>query len=309
MRERSDFAPNGECPLDYSELMKELNALTEEYPFAEMLYLGNSILGRSIPMLKLGHGRGEVLFVGAHHGMEWLTSALLLRFLRELCRYAADERCFGGTSVQLLLSARTLYILPMLNPDGVDYQIHGVSDDNPLRDRLLEMNGGSHDFSHWQANARGVDLNHNYDAGFAEYKKLEKEVGILSGAPTRYSGEVAESEPEVRLLCDFIRFHDSLRAVMTLHTQGEEIFYQSGGVELPRSRVIARRLSELCGYRCSRAKGAAAYGGLTDWCVQVRGLPSFTLECGKGENPLPAKDLEPIWHRIAHALFAFPSLV
>ena len=309
MRERSDFTWNGECPFDYSETMRELNALTEEYPFIEMLYLGNSILGRSIPMLKLGHGRGEVLFVGSHHGMEWLTSAVLIRFAWELCRYASDEQCFGGTSVPLMLSARTLYILPMLNPDGVEYQTRGIDEENPLHDRLLEMNGGSTDFSRWQANARGVDLNHNYDAGFAEYKKLEKDAGILSGAPTRYSGETAESEPEVRLLCDFIRFHDSLRAVMTLHTQGEEIFYQSGGISLPRSRVIAGKLSELCGYRCSRAEGLASYGGLTDWCVQNRRLPSFTLECGKGENPLPVEDFQGIYRRLRHALFAFPTLV
>ncbi len=309
MKESLDFSWTPERPFDYGEMMQALNSLSEKYPFAELFYLGNSILGRSIPVVKLGHGRGEVLYVGSHHGMEWLTSALLVRFLWELCHAIEEEHRIYDISPALLLSARTLYILPMLNPDGVEYQIHGIDDDNPLGERVLEMNGGSEDFSHWQANARGVDLNHNYDAGFAAYKKLEADAGILSGAPTRYSGEAPESEPEVRMLCDFIRFHDSLRGVMTLHTQGEEIFYRSGGVELPRSRIIARRLSELCGYKLSVAEGLASYGGLTDWCVQKRGLPSFTVECGKGENPLPASDGSGMYLRLRHALFVFPTLL
>jgi g-D-glutamyl-meso-diaminopimelate peptidase len=75
----------------------------------------------------------------------------------------------------------------MLNPDGVDLQIKGIEAGGILSERLLKMNGRE-DFSHWQANARGVDLNHNYDAGFHEYKKLEKENDICAGA-TRYSGE------------------------------------------------------------------------------------------------------------------------
>ena len=309
MKENLDFSWTPEHPFDYEAMMQELNCLADRYSFAEVFYLGNSIMGRSIPVVKIGHGRGEVLYVGTHHAMEWLTSAVLVRFLWALCRGIEEEKHLNGIALPILLSSRTLYILPMLNPDGVEYQSHGIDAQNPLYERLLEMNGGSKDFSHWQANARGVDLNHNYDAGFLSYKRLEEEAGILSGAPTRYSGEAPESEPEVRMLCDFIRFHDCLRGVITLHTQGEEIFYQSGGITLSRSRVIARRLSELCGYKLSSATGLASYGGLTDWCVQQRALPSFTLECGKGENPLPPSDFSAIYMRLHLALFAFPTLL
>ena len=309
MKKELDFSWNADCPFDYSEMMRELNALTDRYPFAELLYLGNSILDRSIPMIKLGSGASEVLFVGSHHGMEWLTSALLVRFLWETCKGVEHDVRVDGTSLSLLLSLRTLYVLPMLNPDGVEYQAHGICKENPLYDRLLEMNGGSTDFSHWQANARGVDLNHNYDAGFSEYKSLESKNGILGGAPTRYSGDAPESEPEVRLLCDFIRFHTSLRGVMTLHTQGEEIFYQGGGIELPRTRQIAQKLAFLSAYQCSQAEGLSCYGGLTDWCVQKLGLPSFTVECGRGQNPLPSHAFASIYTKMRSALFAFPTLV
>jgi g-D-glutamyl-meso-diaminopimelate peptidase len=96
------------------------------------------------------------------------------------------------------LDGYTLSVIPMLNPDGVEYQIHGVEENNPLRERLLEMNDGSEDFSAWQANARGVDLNHNYDAGFAEYKQLEKEQNIKKARPRDIAVSVPKANPRCR---------------------------------------------------------------------------------------------------------------
>ena len=132
---------------------------------------------------------------------------------------------------------------------------------------------------------------------------------ILKGAPTRFSGEAPESEPETAALCNFIRFQNDLRGIMTLHTQGEEIFYKSGGVEPKCSVAIAKRLAKLTSYRLSDAEGLASYGGLTDWCVQKAGIPSFTLECGKGENPLPISQHSLIYLNLKNALFAFPTLL
>ena len=214
-----------------------------------------------------------------------------------------------GCDVRFLFETRAVCIVPMLNPDGVEYQIHGVSEDHVLYDRLISMNGGSGDFRHWQANARGVDLNHNYQSGFAEYKRIEAERGIFGGAPTRYSGECPESEPETGALCNYIRYRDDLRAVLTLHAQGEEIYYTSRGESLPESERMARGLARACGYRLAEPDGAASYGGLTDWCIREMRLPSFTVECGKGSNPLPLTDFFSIYVRLRKMLFSAPFLI
>lgn len=294
---------------DYQALCDRIDRLAKQFPTVRTTTLGKSILGRDIHLLTLGTGTRKCLYVATHHAMEWITSWLLLRFTKDLCLSAQRGTCLCGVSPAHVLQTHTLYILPMLNPDGVEYQIHGVDPANPLHERLLRMNGNSTDFSHWQANARGVDLNHNYNAGFSEYKQLEANMGIADGAPTRYSGEAPESEPETAALCDFIRFTMPLDGMITLHTQGEEIYYESGTRSHPRAVRIARSLARSSGYKLSRATDAAAYGGLTDWSLQVLGVPSFTVECGCGKNPLPIEHATSIYCRLRQALFLFPVLL
>ena len=293
---------------DHAALMERVHSLADTYSFVTFSYIGTSILDRAIPILHIGSGERRVLYVGAHHGMEWITSLVLMQFLEELCETIEKKRRVCGIYPCYLLDGYTLSILPMLNPDGVEYQIHGVSEDNPLRERLLEMNGGSSDFSSWQANARGVDLNHNYDAGFEEYKRIECEQGIKKGAPTRYSGECAESEPEVTALCNLIRFSAPWRGVMTLHTQGEEIFAPPCKTA-KRSAITAKKLSQLSGYRLSRAEGLAAYGGMSDWCAEKLSIPAFTMECGRGKNPLPITQISSIYAAMRPSLFLFPTIL
>ena len=200
-------------------------------------------------------------------------------------------------------------VVPMLNPDGVELSINGVDENNVMYSRLLSMNNNSRDFTHWKANGRGVDLNHNYNFGFTEYKKLEIEQGIESGAPTRYSGECPESEPEVGYLCNYIRFFGDFSGAMTLHTQGEEIYYKSGNYSPPNAERIAKYIAGLCGYTIGKAEGMAAYGGFTDWFIREFNRPSFTIESGKGENPLPLSDIPMIYIRIRKMLFELPLIL
>ena len=296
-------------PTDHAFLMAVIEEFAMRYGDLEITMLGQSILGRKIPILRLGRGKKKVLYIGAHHGMEWITCAVLLRFVNEYCELLCGGGRVDGLSVASLDDARSIYVIPMLNPDGVEYALHGIEEDNPLYERAFSMNGQSMDFSHWQANARGVDLNHNYNAGFAEYKRLEEKSGILGGAPTRFSGESPESEPEVGYLCNFVRFHDDFAMALTLHTQGEEIYYTSGGIAPPKGEQIGAKLASLCGYSLSKPDGMAAYGGFTDWFIREFDRPSFTVECGKGENPLPLSDLPMMYLRLRKMLFAAPFLI
>ncbi|MBQ7377364.1 MAG: M14 family metallocarboxypeptidase [Clostridia bacterium] len=301
--------PNAELldfcePLTHAAMTEYLAILADRYGILTVSTLAQSILSRSIPLLRLGTGDKSILYVGAHHGSEWLTSVLLLRFVNDLCSCHAANKPSEGLLLSYLLSTRSIYILPMLNPDGVDLSINGA-EDSLLRERQIRQNGGSTDFTHWQANARGVDLNHNYNVGFLSYKKWERENAITAGR-TRYSGECPESEPESAALAALIRTL-SPTLVLTLHTQGEEIYY--GKREGSASHKLAEQLSRLSGYRTARAEGPAAYGGLTDWLSDELDIPACTLECGIGENPLPLSDYPAIYAGLRRALFIAPTLL
>lgn len=284
---------------DYEAVLATVRSLAETYPFLSFSYLTESVMGKGIPLLRFGEGEKEFYYIGAHHGAERITAAVLLRFAAELCARYTVGLPIQGVDLRYIFGTRTLYILPMLNVDGADIAANGAPRGSLWFSRLVAMNGAE-DFTHWQANVRGVDLNHNYDAGFADYKVIEAELGITSGAPSRFSGDSPESEPETSALANFLRFHHPT-ALVSLHTQGREIY---GSVDTP----AAVRLAELTGYRLASPTGAAVYGGLADYCIGKLGIPAFTFECGKGQNPLPHQQLPLLYAEMRAALFAFPTL-
>ena len=273
----------------------------KKYPTAECGIIGKSILAKDIEYYRIGCGNRHIIAVGAHHAMEYITACALYDFIGFINEKLTRGESFCGVNIPFLLKGFSFWIIPCLNPDGVEMQLSGI-EKTPLYERQLRMNGGSCDFSAWQANARGVDLNHNYDYAFFEYKRLEEEKGIAPGN-TRYSGEYPESEPETRSLSNFIRAL-SPTAVVSLHTQGEELYSKPGTEYVGR---IAGRLSGAVGYKHSQPSGPASYGGLCDYTGVALGIPSFTVELGQGKNPLPDAAFTSICERVRKLLLLLPT--
>lgn len=294
---------------DHKLLMDELNNLSASYDIVKITAIGKSILDRDIPLITLGDitAKKSVLYVSTHHASENITTSVLLSFINEYIKAYYGKNQIASINVRNLFKMRKIYIVPMLNPDGVEYRLNGISEDNPIKDRVIAYNEGE-DFTKWNANARGVDLNHNYNAYFSEYKIYEKQRGITHGK-TKYSGEYPESEPEVQAITGLIRIlQDEVKGILTLHTQGEEIYYKSNGKAIPNTEVISRHISKMCMYPLCDTEGSASYGGLTDWAIKELNLPSYTIECGRGENPLDIKQVQSIYARLRELLFTFPIL-
>lgn len=261
--------------------------------------IGKSILGRDIDYYKFGSGRKNIVIVGAHHAMEYITAMTLYSFLNFLQKKSTRSEASNGINFDFLQQKFTYWVVPCLNPDGVELHL-GLGRKSPLYEREVRMNGDD-DFSLWQANSRGVDLNHNYDYRFSEYKIIEAEKGILAGK-TRYSGEYPESEPETKAIANFIRILKPV-AVVSLHSQGEEIFYQPSNAKTER---MAGRVAKFLKYSLSEPEGLSAYGGLCDYTGAVLGIPSLTIEIGKGKNPLPPNLLPVLSEKIENALIRLP---
>ena len=280
----------------YAKMKKEFDEIKSLFSAeAEYKSIGKSVWGREIECIKIGKGETKILFCGAHHGMEHLTSKLLLTFAREYLWAIKSNGKIGDKNARKLKKHSSLYIVPMLNPDGVDLSVYGLSAPDIInKDYLMKINPGG-DFSDWQANARGVDLNHNYDALFNKSKESEKTHGIKGAGRTRYSGEFPESEPETKSLCDFTRA-ENFNLVMAFHSQGKVIYYDFNGKEPVYSHAIAKTFEDISEYKIDYTEGIASFGGYKDWFIDKFLRPGFTIEIGEGKNPLPLSDLHKVYH-------------
>ena len=275
-------------------------AITEKYPFVKSGVLGKSLCERNIHYLQIGQSQNPVLFAATFHGMEWLTGLLVLTFLEKLCEKAQNNQLFYGLNVAEFLTERGLFVVPCVNPDGVEISLHGAETAGPYRNLVRSAaNYGS--TANWQANARGVDINHNFDANWQRLHEMEIEAGITGPAPTRYGGPEPESEPETRAIVGLCR-RVNFRHAIAFHSQGEEIYWNFGPKTPVESRLIANIMASFSGYTVSEPEGLAVGGGFKDWLIEKLGVPGFTIEIGRGQNPLPTSDLTAIYDKLEEML-------
>lgn len=280
----------------YAVLERDILGLMARYPFIEVSSAGQSVLGKNLYTLKLGVGPNEVFYNAAHHALEWITTPVLMKFIEDFAyAYSRGQKLGSGYDPAEIWQRSSLYFIPMVNPDGVDLVLDGLSPDNPYYNQLIQWNGGSDDFSTvWQANIRGVDLNHNYNAAWEESKEAEAELGIWGPGPTRYSGPAPESEPESRTVVGFTRGHN-FRLVMAYHSQGEVIYWDFQNLAPPEARAIGEEFARESGYELSDPEGVASYAGYKDWFIQDWRRPGYTIEVGLGQNPLPISQFDSIY--------------
>jgi len=281
----------------YDEMMADLDRLKQRYPFIGVSSIGRSVLGREIPVVRLGTGPKEVHYNAAIHGEEWITAVLMMKFIEVYARARERGERIGNFDVPALWEQTSLYIVPMVNPDGVEISQEGVARDNPYYDLLIQANGGSTNFRSWAANARGVDLNNQFPADW----EREAARGPRSPAPRNYSGTGPLTEPEAIALADFTRAHD-FRLVIAWHSMGEEIYWGYEGLEPPESEQITNLFVDITGYRPVRY--LQSWAGYKDWFIQDWRRPGFTIEVGRGVNPLPMTQFWPIWSRVIGVMLA-----
>ena len=110
----------------YQRLTADVHALAAAYPdLISLVEIGQSVEGRAIYALRLGHGTKEIFLDAAIHASEWLTTNLLMKMAEEYARHAQYDRPFGPYHVAEILEEVSLWFMPMLNPDGVTLVLEG----------------------------------------------------------------------------------------------------------------------------------------------------------------------------------------
>ncbi len=284
--------------IDYTyEIMeRDIQGLKVRYPFIETGVAGKSVLGENLYYIRLGRGHVEVFYNGAHHSLEWITAPLLMKFTENFSKAFSSGIDIRGYNLQDIWNRASIYIVPMVNPDGVDIVLEGPSPQNPYYQDLIRWNRTGRPFSEvWNANSRGVDLNRNYPASWEQAKAQEPSLGVFGPGPTRYGGQYPLSEPETQAMVNFTRQHD-FKLVIAYHTQGREIYWLYKNIVPPRAFQIAQIFSAATGYAVSSTPYEAAYAGYKDWFVEEFRRPGYTFEVGIGRNPLPITQFDTIYN-------------
>ena len=273
-------------------LEQTIDTLLAHFPFIGVSVIGNSRMGRPIYALTIGYGGKAVLINAAHHANEWITAVIAMRFL---------EECANAPNVQWM-DETTLHIIPMVNPDGVDL-ISGVFDKSSTEYKnALAMAGGEPFPDGWKANIAGVDLNSNYPAGWEQAKLHKFARDYTKPGPRDYVGAFPLSEPETAAMAAYTIAND-LAHTLSLHTQGEVIYWQYQDYNPPGAKALAHRLSAASGYALEDVPDMSSHAGYRDWFIEVFNRPGMTVECGFGENPLSISNFEDIYKKVAPLLW------
>ncbi len=280
----------------YEMMMSNIDSLKVRYPFLKVSNIGKSVSGKNIPVIILGNGPKKVCYNGSHHANEWITSVLLMKFIENFCRSYIDDGILAGQSTGDIFEKGSIHIVPMVNPDGVDLVTGALSPDSQEYRNAEELSRGSGlPFPEgWKANIRGVDLNLNYPAEWEEAKRIKSSQGFTKPGPRDYVGTAPFSEPESRAMGEYTR-NNGFSLTLAYHTQGEIIFWKFLNYNIPGAYDIALRFSEVSGYSPEITPINSGYAGYKDWFIQDFGKPGYTIEAGRGTNPLPISQFPQIY--------------
>ncbi|WP_285768910.1 M14 family metallocarboxypeptidase [Peribacillus sp. SI8-4] len=286
-----------EKPYEYQSLLDDLDILSFHYPFIQIESIGKSVLGKELLEVRVGQGEKVIHYNGSFHANEWITSAVLMKWLNDFLLAVTNEGTLSGVDCMPYYQNVTLSIVPMVDPDGVNLVIKGKQAAEGKFD-VIKMNNGNPAFYAWKANIRGVDLNNQYPANWEieKQRKLPK-----APAPRDFPGELPLSEPEA-LAMKKLAERRNFERVIALHTQGKEFYWGYEGHEPENSATMAKEFEARSGYRAVRY--VDSHAGYKDWFIQEFKRPGFTIELGKGINPLPLSHLPGIYEESVKILMA-----
>ena len=184
--------------------------------------IGRSVEGRPITVERVGDGPTDVLVVGGIHGGYEANSIALARRLLEHYRENPGE----------LPEGFTLHVIDNMNPDG----LYRITEGAPVAEfdfRAVNIRPG-------RFNARGVDLNRNWDGDWQPTSSW--------GTQQVDAGSAPFSEPETRAVRDYLQRIDPAASVF-FQSAAAGIWYSGAEDRWEPSRRLAEAYSRGSGYR------------------------------------------------------------
>ena len=145
---------NTNLPYTSYYLQNDLAKLNSSFEFLDIYGIGKSVLEKNIYCIKFGSGNQKVSYFASIHANESITTNLLIKFIEDICNLYTS----GSKRILNLFSKVTFYIIPLVNPDGVD--LVNSNNENLLKitKTIAEKFPDIPFPSGWKSNIRGVDL-------------------------------------------------------------------------------------------------------------------------------------------------------
>ena len=281
----------------YEKMEQDIVKLAKAYPdLITYKVIGKSEYGRNIYAVSLGKGESSIFINGSHHAREWLTTSLNMNMIEQYAASYKSGSKIDGYNVKNTLNNTTIWFVPMVNPDGVTLQQFGLSK-FPSSDHgaLIKMNGGSRDFKRWKANGKGVDLNRQYNANWANIKS-----NVSKPNWKNHKGTKPESAAETKALINFVNTINPYASV-SYHSSGEILFwnFRQTGSWYNRDHAYAKNIGKMTGYRLIYPGPNPSGGGFTDWFIINFKRPAFTPEISRyyGETNPPVSEFSRVWNQ------------
>ncbi|MBI5743462.1 MAG: zinc carboxypeptidase [Elusimicrobia bacterium] len=261
-----------------TDLLKQMAAKNPD--IASVFSIGKTTEGRDIWCLRINSGaKGETpsskpgaFYLGNIHAREHLANEVPLL----LAAYLLDHR--NDADIKKYISTLDIYIVPMGNPDGAEFDIKTGSYQYYRKNMATNSD-----------KSRGVDLNRNFDSWWCEAG-----ASTYPGSDT-YCGPKAFSEPESRVIRDFMLARKNLKTHISYHSYASEILYPWGGndADVPNANdkqafiKLAGEMGKLTGYQPLKSSDMyIATGDSCDWAYAATGVLAFTFEL-EGRNFYP----------------------
>lgn len=146
---------------NFDNFKADLDNLISTYSFLDVFSIGKSVLNNDLYCIRLGTGKKQVFYSGSYHANEWITSLVLMKFIQDFCEaYESGSTIYGYSALDIFENT-SIYIVPMVNPDGVNLVTGFFPSSSPLYQHFRKI---SNDFpslpfpNGWKANFNGVDL-------------------------------------------------------------------------------------------------------------------------------------------------------
>ncbi len=272
----------------YAEMSDVIDDAVADHPnLAAKFSIGRSYQGRAIRAIRItanvsagNQGKPEIFINGMIHGRERASGELAIHMIEVLTNNYGQGTTLGQR-VTSILQSTVVYIVPMVNPDGAEFDFQGGTF-HKWRKNRQPIPGSS---------ATGVDLNRQFGYTWNCCP------GGSSGNPSSdfYRGPEAWFAPEVRAYRNFVndRAH-RLKGILSLHSAGRQVLwpYAYTRQDVPsdmsaadhRAMVaLGRGMAQRNGYTAEQ--GSDLYivaGDQDDWAYGVHGIYAFTIEMAKG---------------------------